>query len=126
MQSTDPHAPYRPPADFERRFGDPGDTSAFNRMYGKLRDIRAYGGGATVTRAEMTANGIDPDTYIRQAVTRYDAEIAHNDKSIELLVGKFKEAGALDRTRSWWWPPTTARSSGSTASARTATRSTTS
>ena len=98
VQSTDPHAPYRPPADFERRFGDPGDTSAFDRMYGKLRDIRSYGGGATVTRAEMTANGIDPDTWIRQAVTRYDAEIAHNDKSIELLVGKLKDAGALDRT----------------------------
>jgi arylsulfatase A-like enzyme len=98
VQSTDPHAPYRPPADYERRFGDPGDTSAFNRMYGKLRDIRAYGGGATVTRAEMTANDIDPESYIRQAVMRYDAEIAHNDKSIELLLGKLRDRGALDRT----------------------------
>ena len=98
VQSTDPHAPYRPPADFERRFGDPGDTSAFNKMYGRLRDIRAYGGGATVTRAEMVANGIDPETYIRQAVVRYDAEIAHNDRSIAQLVSKLKETGALDNT----------------------------
>ncbi len=98
VQSTDPHAPYRPPADFERKFGDPGDTPEFNRMYGRLRDIRAYGGGATVTRAEMTANGIEPDSYIRQAVMRYDAEIAHNDRSIELLLAKLKEIGALDNT----------------------------
>ena len=98
VQSTDPHAPYRPPADYERLFGDPGDTSAFNRMYGKLRDIRAYGGGATVTRDEMKAGGIDPDTYIREAITRYDAEIAHNDHSIQDLVGTLKQTGALDRT----------------------------
>ena len=98
VQSTDPHAPYRPPAEFERRFGDPGDTSAFNKMYGKLRDIRAYGGGATVTRQEMVASGIDPDSYIRQAVMRYDAEIAHNDRSIERLLDKLKETGVLDHT----------------------------
>jgi arylsulfatase A-like enzyme len=98
VQSTDPHAPYRPPADFERKFGEPGDTSAFDKMYGKLRDIRAYGGGATVTRGEMVANGIEPEGYIRQAEMRYDAEVAHNDKSIELLLGKLKDTGALDRT----------------------------
>lgn len=96
--STDPHAPYRPPADLERKFGDPGDTTAFNRMYGKLRDIRAYGGGATVTRAEMMANGIEPESYIRQAVMRYDAEIAHNDRSIGQLLDRLKETGALDNT----------------------------
>ena len=96
--STDPHAPYRPPADLERKFGDPGDTAAFNRMYGKLRDIRAYGGGATVTRAEMTANGIDPEIYIRSAMMRYDAEIAHNDRSIEQLLEKLKATGALENT----------------------------
>lgn len=96
--STDPHAPYRPPADFERKFGDPGDTTAFNRTYGMLRDIRAYGGGATVTRAEMVANGIEPDRYISSAVMRYDAEIAHNDKSIELLIGKLRQIGVLDNT----------------------------
>lgn len=98
VQSTDPHAPYRPPAGFERKFGDPGDNPAFDRMYGKLRDIRAYGGGATVTRAEMTGRGIDPASYIPQATMRYDAEVAHNDRSIELLLAKLKETGALGRT----------------------------
>ena len=98
VQSTDPHAPYRPPADFERRFGEAGDTAAFDRMYGKLKDIRAYGGGATVSRAEMTASGVDPDSYIEHAVARYDAEIAHNDRSIEALIGKLRETGALDNT----------------------------
>jgi arylsulfatase A-like enzyme len=67
-------------------------------MYGKLKDIRAYGGGATVSRAEMTASGVDPDSYIEHAVARYDAEIAHNDRSIEALIGKLRETGALDNT----------------------------
>jgi arylsulfatase A-like enzyme len=98
VQSTDPHAPYRPPAEFESRFANPRETAEFNKHYGMLRDIRAYGGGATVSRAEMRAKGIDPETYIRRAVDRYDAEIAHNDRNIELLVNKLKEAGALDNT----------------------------
>ncbi len=98
VQSTDPHAPYRPPAGYESRFANPAETAAFNRDYGKLRDIRAYGGGATVSRSEMRAKGIDPDLYIKRAVDRYDAEIAHNDKSIEQLIGKLKDVGALDNT----------------------------
>ena len=48
--STDPHAPYRPPAEFEKQFANPAETEQFNRDYAKLRDIRAYGGGATVKR----------------------------------------------------------------------------
>ena len=98
VQSTDPHAPYRPPADEEARFAEPGATAAFNRDYAKLRDIRAYGGGATVSQAEMRAKGVDVETYIKRAKDRYDAEIAHNDKSIEQLIGKLKDAGVLDST----------------------------
>ena len=63
------------------RFANPAETAAFNRDYGKLRDIRAYGGGATVSRSEIRAKGIDPDVYKKRAKDRYDAEIAHNDKS---------------------------------------------
>jgi choline-sulfatase len=98
VQSTDPHAPYRPPADEEARFANPAETATFNRDYGKLRDVRAYGGGATVTQAEMRAKGVDVETYIKRAKERYDAEIAHNDKSIEDLIGKLKNVGALDNT----------------------------
>lgn len=98
VQSTDPHAPYRPPADEERRFANPDQTEGFNKDYGKLRDIRAYGGGATVSRAEMRTKGIEPESYIRRAIDRYDGEIAHNDKSIEQLIGKLRDAGALDNT----------------------------
>ena len=96
--STDPHAPYRPPAEFEKLFSNPAETEQFNRDYAKLRDVRAYGGGATVTRAEIRAKGIDPDTFIRRAVDRYDGEIAHNDRSFETLVSRFKELGLLDNT----------------------------
>jgi len=96
--STDPHAPYRPPAEFEKQFTNPAETDQFNRDYAKLRDIRAYGGGATVNRAEIRAKGIDPDAFLRRAVDRYDGEIAHNDRSIQTLTGKFKDLGLLDNT----------------------------
>ena len=96
--STDPHAPYRPPAEFETQFANPADTDQFNQDYAKLRDIRAYGGGATVNRAEMRAKGVDPDTFFRRAVDRYDGEIAHNDRSIGALTGKLKQLGVLDNT----------------------------
>ncbi len=96
--STDPHAPYRPPAEFEKQFANPAETEQFNRDYAKLRDIRAYGGGATVNRAEIRAKGIDPEVFLRRAVDRYDGEIAHNDRSIAALTGKFKDLGILDNT----------------------------
>jgi choline-sulfatase len=98
VQSTDPHAPYRPPADDEARFANPSETKAFNSDYAKLRDIRAYGGGATVNLSEMRAKGVNVDAYIKRAKDRYDAEIAHNDKSIEQLINKLKTAGSLDNT----------------------------
>ncbi len=98
VQSTDPHAPYRPPAEFEAKFTTAGETAVFNNQYAKLRDVRAYGGGATVTPAEIRARGIDPALYAKQAIQRYDAEIANNDRNIELLIGKLKELGVLDNT----------------------------
>ena len=98
VQSTDPHAPYRPPADFEAKFAAPKETTVFNNEYAKLRDLRAYGGGATVTRDEIRAKGIDPVLYAKQATDRYDAEIANNDRNIELLIAKMKEVGVLDNT----------------------------
>ena len=96
--STDPHAPYRPPAEFERQFANPAETDQFNRDYSKISRVRAYGGGATVTLAEMRARGIDPGKFIKRAVDRYDGEIAHNDHSIELLDDKLKQLGIVDNT----------------------------
>ena len=96
--STDPHAPYRPPAEFEKQFANPAETKQFNQDYIKLRDIRTDGGGATVTRDEIRSKGIDPDWFRRCAIDRYDGEIAQNDRSIEILTGKLKELGVLDNT----------------------------
>jgi arylsulfatase A-like enzyme len=96
--SSDPHAPYRPPAEFEARFANPSETAQFNRDYGRLRDQRMYGGGATVSRTDCRNKGIDPDRFLRQALERYDAEIAHNDASIERLAVKLKELGIWDDT----------------------------
>ena len=96
--ATDPHAPYRPPAEFEARFANPAETPQFNRDYAKLRDQRQYGGGATVSRANCTAKGVNPDLFIKRAIDRYDAEIAHNDRSILRLVEKLRQLGLLENT----------------------------
>ena len=98
VQSTDPHAPYRPPAGFEEKFSKPAETDQFNRDYAKLRDVRAYGGGATVSQAEIRAKGINPAIYTQRATERYDGEIAHNDSSIEALLARLRDLGTLDNT----------------------------
>jgi arylsulfatase A-like enzyme len=98
IQSTDPHAPYRPPPPFEAMFANPAETPQFDRDYDRLRDLRGYGGGASVSRAECRARGIDPDAYRRRAIDRYDGEIAHNDRSIAQLFDKLRELRLLDNT----------------------------
>jgi arylsulfatase A-like enzyme len=96
--TSDPHAPYRPPADLEARFANPADTAQFNRDYEALWDKRQYGGGAAVTLARCRAKGIDPETFLRRAVDRYDGEIAHADRSLRALVDKLRQLSLLDDT----------------------------
>jgi arylsulfatase A-like enzyme len=96
--TTDPHAPYRPPAPFDAKFGKPSESAEFDRTYMKLRKEREYGGGTVINRASCAKAGVDPDRFITQAIDRYDGEILHNDKSFELLVGKLNELGVLDNT----------------------------
>ncbi|HSB13977.1 MAG TPA: sulfatase [Bryobacteraceae bacterium] len=98
VHTTDPHAPYRPPKEFEERFANPAETEQFNRDYQNLWDKRQYGGGMAVTRAKCKAKGIDPDKFLRRAIDRYDGEIAHADRSLEVLTGKLKELGILNNT----------------------------
>ena len=98
IHSTDPHAPYRPPAEFEKKYASPAETPAFNREYGAMRDVRQYGGGAVVGRQDMAAKGVNPDQWIRRAIDRYDAEVEHNDRSFAALAGKLQELRLLDNT----------------------------
>ncbi len=98
VHTTDPHAPYRPPAGFEEKFANPAETAEFNRTYKRLVDKREYGGGAVVNRAGCLRNGVNPDRFIHQAMDRYDGEILHNDWSLEQLAGKLKQLGVLDNT----------------------------
>ncbi len=95
--STDPHAPYRPPAEFEAKFADPKQTAEFDLQYHELWGIRRMG-GAVFSREECIQKGIDATRYIQNSSERYDGEIANNDKNIELLVQKLKELGILDNT----------------------------
>jgi arylsulfatase A-like enzyme len=96
--TTDPHAPYRPPAKFEQKFANPADTPEFNTTYKSLVDKRGYGGGAVINRAVCARNGVNPDRFIHRAIDRYDGEILHNDWSLEQLVDKLKQLGVLDNT----------------------------
>ncbi|MCP5117090.1 MAG: sulfatase, partial [bacterium] len=99
VHSTDPHAPYRPPAEEEAKFANPADTAAFDRDYNQLRQtIRAYGGGAVFQRKDARAKGIDPDQWVSRAVDRYDGEAAFNDRNIEQLVDSLRKLGVLDNT----------------------------
>lgn len=98
IHSTDPHAPYRPPSEFEKKYANPLETPAFNRDYSTMRDLRQYGGGAVVGRGEFTAKGLNPDQWIRRAMDRYDGEVEYNDRNFELLVEKLRALGVLDDT----------------------------
>ena len=96
--TTDPHAPYRPPAGFEEKFANPAETARFNTTYKSLVDKREYGGGAVVSRAVCTRAGIDPNRFIQRAIDRYDGEVLHNDWRLEQLIDKLKQLGILDNT----------------------------
>jgi len=96
--TTDPHAPYRPPAGFEEKFANPAESSQFDREYMKMRDVRQYGGGTVVDRAAVKRAGLDPDRFIRQAADRYDGEILFNDFNLQRLVDKLKQLGIFDNT----------------------------
>lgn len=96
--TTDPHAPYRPPPGFEQRWADPAETKAFDRAYASLHDLRQYGGGAVFTREAVKARGLDPDRFLRQAIDRYDGEIAFCDASLAGLFEKLKQLGIADDT----------------------------
>jgi choline-sulfatase len=98
VHSTDPHAPYRPPAEFEKQYANPTETAGFNRDYDAMRSLRQYGGSAVAGRADLLAKGVNPGQWIRRAIDRYDGEIAHNDRSLEALVGKLRDLRVLDNT----------------------------
>jgi choline-sulfatase len=96
--STDPHAPYRPPAGFEEKFANPADTAEFDRVYKSLGGKHKYAGGTVIDRTGCKRAGVNPDKFIQRAGDRYDGEILHNDRSLEQLVDKLKQLGILDNT----------------------------
>ncbi|MCW5977080.1 MAG: sulfatase [Bryobacteraceae bacterium] len=98
LHVTDPHAPYRPPKEFERKFADPAETKQFDEAYRGMWDPRQYGGGTTVSPEMVKRKGVDPKRFIQQAKDRYDGEVAFMDHSLEQLAGKLKDLGALDDT----------------------------
>src|SRR5579884_1767287 len=96
--STDPHAPYDPPAPYNALFANPAQNAAFQRNYMGLHTNNSYGGGAVVNPELVRRDGIDPNTFIREAIDRYDGEIAHNDHQLQLLFAELKRLGVLANT----------------------------
>lgn len=96
--STDPHAPYDPPAPFNSLFANPAENAGFQHEYSSLRTNHEYGGGAVVSREMVQRDGLRPDSFIRNAVDRYDGEISHNDRQLQLLLAKLKQLAILDNT----------------------------
>jgi arylsulfatase A-like enzyme len=96
--STDPHAPYRPPAGFEEKFANPAESPGFNRNFKRLKEMALSHGGFGVNRALCTQAGVNPELFIQRAVDRYDGKILHNDWSLEQLLKKLKELGILENT----------------------------
>jgi len=96
--STDPHAPYNPPPPFDSAFAKPSESAEFRRDFYSFRLEKGYGGGMVLSPAMAAKEGISPDRFIHQAIDRYDGEIQHNDRSLELLVGKLKQLGLLENT----------------------------
>ncbi len=96
--STDPHAPYNPPAPFDRTFANPARKAAFERNYLSFHTSHEYGGGAVLNPEMCRKAGIDPASFIEEAKDEYDGEILHNDRNFELLIDKLRALGVLDNT----------------------------
>lgn len=96
LHYMEPHAPYRPPPDFPRRFTqDPGQPRPLGihpwAWRGENWPVlqRIYGGK---TELDVTARDL---AYLRDL---YDEEIAYFDAQLAELVGRLRERGLLDHT----------------------------
>ena len=97
--STDPHAPYRPPAGYDDEVGesggDRGVRSQLRALQDRARIRRRHGGEPGRSASAITSI---PTAIIQQSIDRYDGEILHNDHSLQLLVEKLKQQGVLNNT----------------------------
>ena len=88
LHYLDPHGPYRPPVKLHRRFVKSIYPNPL-RLYGNVRE--------NIT--SLVKDGFGPgDVRFEDMVVRYDAEIAHIDKSIEALFGFLKTYNLLKNT----------------------------
>ncbi len=88
LHFLDPHGPYDPPPEVLARFGEPVSASVPD-LY---RDVRPR-------LPELVRDGFGPrDTRFLEMVRRYDAEIAHTDEAIALLLKGLEQRGDLAHT----------------------------
>lgn len=83
----DPHQPYMPQQEFYDRFGDSPSQ--------ELLDLGAFRRDYVSAMAELDGAN---DPRVREAIQRYDAELASTDSDIEELVRGLEERGLLERT----------------------------
>jgi len=88
LHYLDPHGPYEPPDDFIKRFTQ--------EIYPQPVGIYTY---VRPNCQKLIDEGFGPgDPRFEDIVVRYDAEIAHTDYSIGILLDKLKELDILDNT----------------------------
>jgi len=88
LHYLDPHGPYDPPLDFYKKFSPivfPEPVGIYNHVRMMCEQLISEGFGPGEKRYE-------------DLVLRYDAEIAHTDYSIGMVLDKLKELEILDNT----------------------------
>jgi len=98
LHTSDPHAPYRPPKEFEARFVNRAGTGRPNREFWESYDKQQLTVGPVITREMCRARGMDADQFLQQAIDRYDGEVAFCDHSFEQLVTKLKQLEIVEDT----------------------------
>ncbi len=91
LRHMDPHAPYLPPAPYERMFYHGDECDPANRSMEPVLDFKPFG---TFFKSWMPPGITDKDYVIAQ----YDGAIAYMDAAIQSIFAALENLGVMDET----------------------------
>jgi len=91
LRHMDPHAPYLPPAQFERTFYHGNETDPANRSMDPVLAFKPF----RDFHASWLPPGISDKDYV---IAQYDGEIAYMDSCIQVIFNALEARGILDET----------------------------
>ncbi len=97
VHAVDPHEPYQPAETDLSEYVTPEEHMSFQRDYLTLRGEHPRP-NVRLTRAEIAAAGVDPDSYARLARAHYDAEVAGFDRAFGELLDSLEKRELTERT----------------------------